>query len=47
MKRNRKTTQRKVRVKIQNKDDIKWTISNNTITADTYVEILNGRTYRK
>ena len=37
--------QGKVRVEMQNEDDIKWTISNNTITADTYVEIINGGNY--
>lgn len=37
--------QGKVRVEMQNEDDINWTLSNHTVSADTYVEILNGGNY--
>ncbi len=35
----------KVRVQMQDEDDIEWKITNSTVYADTYVNILNGGTY--
>ena len=35
----------KVRVEMQNEDDIEWKITNSTVYADTYVNILNGGSY--
>lgn len=37
--------QGKVRVEMQDIDDVKWSISNSTISADTYINISNGGYY--